>query len=108
MLCGLCVQAGFSGFGVADWCQPLGTQEVVMNHGRQIKRVMRAHHILLKRLEMTSGKVSFIHTQSSLGFLAITLFPMSISALTLLPCLHFTDSGLAQGKSLLMWSKASY
>lgn len=29
-------------------CQFLSTQEMEMNHGRQIKRMLRAHHILLK------------------------------------------------------------
>lgn len=89
---------GFLLFGLSVWvcaclcgwlvlsCQPLGTQEMEMNHGREIKRMARAHHILLKTGDDLRQGLSLSFTlpflPHSLSFFLSILLPLSISSLT--------------------------
>lgn len=85
LLVGLCVCACSCGWLVLS-CQPLGTQEMEMNHGRQIKRMARAHHILLKTGDDLRQGLSLFHSlfSSSLS-LYLSLYPLlllSVSSFT--------------------------
>lgn len=82
----VCVCACLCGWLVLS-CQPLGTQEMEMNHGRQIKRMARAHDILLKTGDDLRQGLSLSSTLPFLPhcfslFLSILLLPLSISSLT--------------------------